>query len=92
MNSTFLRAFLGFLVLTIAVTGMAYVALWALQSFAGGSAWASLLVVAIALIAEIMVYTSTLHDPVYNWIKEPERRREAEEQRALEAERKSSTS
>ena len=89
MDSTFSRAFLGFIVLTVALAGMAYVALWALQSYAGGSPWASLLVVAIALIAEIAVYGSTLHDPVYDWIKEPKRRQaEAERrQRASEGDR-----
>lgn len=83
MDSTFSRAFIGFLVLTAAVTLMAWVALWALETFGGGAWWASLLVVVIALAAEISVYSSTLHGPIYGWINEPKRLAdEAAKQRA----------
>ncbi len=86
MDSTFTRATVGFLALVFAVTGMAMVALWALDRFAGGVWWASLLVVLVALCAVLMIYGSTLHDPIYRWIKEPAERaaREAEHQYALE--------
>jgi len=87
MDSTFSRAALGFILLTAAVTGMALVALWALSAFAGGVWWASLLVVVVALGAEIMIYSSTLHDPVYDWIKEPKLKKLADEQHKRELER-----
>ena len=78
MDSTFSRATLGFLLLTAAVTSMSFVALWAIETFGGGAWWASLLVIIVALVAEISIYMTTLHDPVYDWIKEPKRRAEAE--------------
>lgn len=88
MDSTFTRATLGFIMLTTAVSLMAYVALWALDVYGGGVWWASLLVVLIALAAEIGVYTSTLHEPIYDWIKEPKRAAErAEAERLSEARR-----
>ena len=87
MSSTFSRAFTGFLVLTTAISLMAYVALWAIEAFGGGAWWASLLVVLLALSAEIMIYSSTLHEPIYDWIKEPKRLREKAERDAEYAKR-----
>lgn len=76
MDNTFTRALIGFVVLTFAIAGMSLIALQSLQSFAGAPWWAMLLVTVIALVAEIGVYTTTLHEPIYDWIKEPKRRRE----------------
>lgn len=75
MDSTFSRALVGFLILTGALTLLAYVALWAIGAYAGGNAYASIGVVLIAMVAEICVYASTLHEPIYDWIKEPSRRK-----------------
>ncbi len=74
MQSTFYRAFLGFIVLTAAIIGMALIALWSIATFAGGLWWASILIVLIALVVEVGIYSSTLHDPIYQWIKEPAQR------------------
>lgn len=87
MDSTFSRATLGFLLLTTAVTVMAIVALWGIDRFGGGAWWASLLVIVIALVAEISIYMTTLHEPVYDWIKEPKRKAEREEAHKRELER-----
>jgi len=78
MDSTFTRATLGFIMLTAALALMAYVALWAIASFAGGAWWGSLVVVLIALASEIMIYSTTLHEPIYDWIREPKRLAEVE--------------
>lgn len=92
MNSTFGRAIVGFVALTVAITFMALVALWAIERFGGGVWWASLVVVLLSLVAMVSVYTSTLHEPVYDWIKEPKRQADAEQRRlddaAAEARRK----
>lgn len=85
MGNTFLRALLGFVALTIAVVSMALVALWAFDTYGGGVWWASMAVVLLALVVEGGVYRSTLHDPIYDWIKEPQRQREAAERAAKEA-------
>lgn len=74
MQSTFYRAFLGFIVLTAAIIGMALIALWSIATFADGLWWASILIVLIALVVEVGIYSSTLHDPIYQWIKEPAQR------------------
>lgn len=88
MDSTFTRALVGFVVQTVAVAMMSIVALWAIETFAGGAWFASLVVVVIALVVEIMIYSTTLRDPVYRWINEPERREEeARRARDLEAQR-----
>lgn len=81
MNSTFTRAALGFFLLTAAIAAMALTALWAIERFGGEAAWASLLVVAVTLVAEIAIYLSTLHEPISEWIKEPARQAEAERQK-----------
>jgi hypothetical protein len=83
MNSTFTRATVGFLALVLAVSSMALVALWALERYTDGVWWASLLVVIIALFSVLMIYGSTLHEPIYNWIKEP-----AEQAKLQEAHRR----
>lgn len=75
MNSIFGRALVGFIALTIAICIMAGIALWAIETFAGGVWWASLAVVAVALITECGVYSSTLHSVVLDWVKEPQERR-----------------
>ena len=92
MQSTFSRALFGFIVLTAAIIGMALVALWSIETFATGLWWASILVVLIALVVEIGIYSSTLHDPIYQWIKEPARKaaeaaeeKRRQEQRAADA-------
>lgn len=72
MKSAFTRALVGFTVLTSFVTIMAYIALWAVDTFGGGAWWASGIIILIALIAEIMLYGSTLHDPIYRWIRAAE--------------------
>lgn len=82
MNSTFARATAGFILLTIAVCFMGAIALWAIERYANGSSWASLIVVLVVLISEISIYLSTLHEPIYDWIKEP--KREAERKQSLE--------
>lgn len=87
MDSTFSRATLGFLLLTAAVSAMAFIALWAIEAFGGGAWWASLLVIIVALVAEISIYMTTLHEPVYDWIKEPKCRAEREESHRRELER-----
>lgn len=79
MDNTFTRAFIGFIVLTAGLSGMSLVALKALESYAGSPWWAMLLVVIVALVAEICIYSTTLHEPILDWIKEPKRRREQEE-------------
>lgn len=85
MNSTFSRAILGFLMLSSAIVAMSMVGLWAIETFTGGAWWASMIVVIFALGAEISVYGSTLHGPIYSWIKEPERIAEAERARETRA-------
>jgi len=87
MDGTFTRATLGFVILTTAIAMMAYIALWALEVYGGGVWWAALLVVLLALAAEIGVYTSTLHEPIYDWIKEPKRAAEKAEREAEYAKR-----
>ena len=88
MDSTFSRALFGFIALTCAIIAMAVVALWSIDTFTDGVWWASIMVVLVALVVEIGVYSSTLHAPIYRWIGEPqrladeERTRRADEQRA----------
>lgn len=82
MDNTFTRAFIGFVVLTAGLSAMSLVALKALDSFAGSPWWAMLLVVVVALVAEISIYMSTLHQPIHDWIREPKRNAEAAERRA----------
>lgn len=81
MNSTFSRAFLGFIVLTLGITAMALVALRAMENYAGAPWWAMLLIVMLALVCEVSVYTTTLHDPIHDWIREPKK---AQEKASLE--------
>lgn len=83
MNSTFSRAVVGFVVLTAALTCMAMIAIWGIALFAPSLEWASLIVVAIALVAEISIYANTLHDPIHRWIKEPEEERMVEGERSI---------
>lgn len=78
MDSTFSRALLGFVILSVAIASMAWIALWGIQAFGGGTWWASLLVVIMAMVSEVGVYTSTLHGPIYDWIKEPKLKADAE--------------
>lgn len=73
MDNTFSRAATGFVVLTAAISLMAMVALWAIERYGGGVWWAALIVVLVALVAVASTYGSTLHDPIRDWIKEPER-------------------
>jgi len=80
--NTFFRALVGWAILTCAIVGMALVALWALKTFGGSAWWAGLLIIIIAMAAEIGVYRSTLHEPIYDWIREP--KREAERKAAAD--------
>lgn len=82
MDNTFTRATIGFVALTAGLGALALVALRALETYAGAPWWAMLLVVLVALVAEIQVYATTLHEPIHDWIREPARR-EAEEQARL---------
>lgn len=71
LDSTFTRALLGFVILTTALSGMALVALWAIDVYAGNTWWVAGLVILVALAAEVGIYSSTLHEPIYSWIREP---------------------
>lgn len=82
MDNTFTRASIGFIVLTAGLSVMSLVALRALDSYAGAPWWAMLLVVLVALVAEISIYSTTLHEPIHDWIREPKRRAEREESEA----------
>ena len=73
IDTTFKRAIAGFMLLTFVLAAMAIVALWSLQVFVGDVWWASIIIVIVAMVAEIGVYGSTIHDPIHQWIKEPER-------------------
>lgn len=84
MENTFSRATLGFIVLTSAIFVMCFFALWAIEAYAGEVWWASLLVIIVAFCSTIGVYSSTLHQPIYNWIQEPARKLEEEQRRAKE--------
>ena len=79
MKSTFSRAVIGFIMLTFAVSSMALIALWAIETFASEYSWMSVLVTLVALATEIGIYRSTLHDPIHDWISEPKRERERAE-------------
>lgn len=85
MDNTFTRAFIGFVVLTSGLAGMSLVALKSLENYAGAPWWAMLLIVVIALVAEVSIYSTTLHEPIHDWIREPKRRREREESEASRA-------
>ncbi len=79
MDSTFTRAFIGFVTLTLGLALMAWVALWSLDQYVGGASWwAALLIVLVALCVEVSIYATTLHDPIRDWIKEPALRAERE--------------
>ncbi len=80
MNSVFGRALIGFTVLTIAIALLTTVALWLVETFAGGVPAVRIVVGCTALIIEVMLYGDTLHGSVRQWIKEPE---EAREERSL---------
>ena len=71
MQSTFVRALLGFLTLSMAIIFMSSVVLWALSTYAPDATWASILVLLLAMISIILIYGTTLHDPIYQWIREP---------------------
>ncbi len=75
MDNTFTRGLIGFVTLTAAIALMASTALWAIETYANGANWAAIIVIVIAMAAEIGVYGSTLHDQVYDWIHEPKRRK-----------------
>jgi cobalamin biosynthesis protein CobD/CbiB len=81
MDGTFSRALLGFILLTTAMLFIAFLALWVIETYAGGSNWAAIIVSIVALAAQIGIYSTTLHEPIYDWIREPKRRAEAEERR-----------
>lgn len=87
MDNTFTRAFIGFVVLTAGLSAMSLVALKALESYAGAPWWAMLLIVIVALVAEISIYSTTLHEPIHDWIREPKRRQERAESEAAYARR-----
>ncbi len=88
MDNTFTRAFIGFIVLTAGLSAMSLVALRALDSYAGAPWWAMLLVVVVALVAEFSIYSTTLHEPIHDWIREPKLRRDREEREREEQARR----
>lgn len=75
MDNTFTRALLGFTLLTSAPAFMALTALWGIAQYGGGASWAAIIVVLLTLAAEIGIYSTTLHDPIYKWIREPAERK-----------------
>lgn len=81
MNSTFTRATVGFCMLTSALAAMAWIALSALETYTPGGVWGPMLVVVMALLAEIGIYSTTLHQPIYRWIREPAEALEREQRR-----------
>jgi len=78
MNSTFSRAIVGFIALTSGLIFMAYIALWAVSSYAAGLWWMTLLIILLALVLEFAIYLTTLAEPVTDWIGEPKRKAKAE--------------
>jgi hypothetical protein len=60
---------------------MALIALRSLESYAGAPWWAMMLIVLVALVAEISIYSTTLHEPIHDWIREPKLARERDESR-----------
>lgn len=87
IDNTFTRALVGFLALTAGLAAMSLVALRALDSFAGSPWWAMLLVVILALVCEVSIYSTTLHAPIHDWIREPKLRQEREAEAARRATR-----
>lgn len=77
MDNNFTRAILGFIMLTGALALMSFAALWALAAYGGGSTWPAIIVALVALAAEISIYGTTLHEPIYKWIREPGERTRA---------------
>ncbi len=73
MKSTFSRATIGFLFLTLGLIAISFTALWALDTYTDVGGWPPLLIIAIALVSEIAIYRPTLHEPIKNWITEPKR-------------------
>lgn len=75
MKSTFARAIVGFVALTLALSFMSFSALWAVEKYAGDWSWLGVIVILLALVTEVGIYQSTLSDPVRDWIAQPERDR-----------------
>jgi len=71
MKSTFSRALIGFIVLTLAVVCMALAALWAVEAYLPNHQWTGALVVLFTLTIQIAIFNSTLSKPIMNWINEP---------------------
>lgn len=76
-GNTFLRAAVGFCALTAVVISGAWLGLGVLASYLPNQGWLPVVLVACATFLEVCVYGSTLHDPVYSWIREPAERRAA---------------
>lgn len=83
-GNTFLRAAMGFIMLSGVVIGGTLVGLGVLETYMPNASWMPVILILIAAGLEICIYGSTLHDPVYSWIREPKERREAWERRQNE--------
>ena len=77
MNSIFTRALVGFIILTIGLFCMVYMALWSLDKYANGIWWGGLLITAFGLASQLSIFLSTLWDPIRDWINEPKKQAEA---------------
>lgn len=82
MNSTFSRAVIGFLVMTVCLLGLSFISLSAIAAYANGYWLANIIVIVVAMITQISIYLTTLHDPVYHWIREPAKKKEMAERQA----------
>lgn len=71
MSSTFSRALLGFVTLSLALTIFCTVGLWATDKYIGPVWWISGLIVLLGMCTQLSIYATTLHDPIKQWIREP---------------------
>ena len=87
MNSTFIRATIGFLTLTLCLTLFCAVGLWASAEYLGNIWWVGAIIILFGMCIQIGIYSNTLHDPVIKWIKEPQQRLDDAREAAQEAAR-----
>ena len=73
MNSTFSRAVVGFVILTLALGTFSYAALWVMDVYTPTLWQGYLLVIILGLVIEIGIFLSTLYEPLYDWITEPKK-------------------
>lgn len=69
MQSQFARALIGFIVLSVALFIATILAVFALEAYTPGASMAFVVVIIFAFVVEVCIYGSTLHEPVYDWIK-----------------------